>query len=193
MTLYEHKLKNAYIGEVYEYSYDFRNKVASQVTADWYVTAAWTPAYNSNWFTSSNSSVARINKNIESLANATKITLSFTVVLGSSATWTWIRLMWASRTYWTWVLFDVNSNLCQYFIGWDKVTDSSWLSSWTHTTTVVLNLTNKTAVFSRTWKTDYSTSITDTQISNIKNNITLSEIYAWMSAWVISNWYILVE
>ena len=30
MTLIEHELKNAYIGEVYEYSYDFRNKIDGQ-------------------------------------------------------------------------------------------------------------------------------------------------------------------
>ena len=45
-------LKNAYIGEVYEYSYDFRNKSSTILTNDWWSVWSWT-TIDSNGITSS--------------------------------------------------------------------------------------------------------------------------------------------
>jgi hypothetical protein len=44
MTLIEHELKNDYIGEVYEYSYDFRGKSVAKMQSD-----GWNIFLNSNY------------------------------------------------------------------------------------------------------------------------------------------------
>ena len=99
MTLYEHELKNAYIGEVYEYSYDFRNKTLAQIQADgWnetkYNSNCWL-SYWSSWF-----SVSKINSSTttwawwlyfqlpSTISSTDKITMQFT--------WVW----WSWDTRW---------------------------------------------------------------------------------------------
>ena len=68
-------LKNDYIGEVYEYSYDFRGKTKTQLANDWWV--LWSnAACDSNWYYTPDFNT--ISKFILpfTLSNANKITFS---------------------------------------------------------------------------------------------------------------------
>ena len=73
--MFEHSLKNAYIGGVYEYSYDFRNKSTSQITADGWIVVSWTPSTSSDWLKSSDGAIVLYNIG-NAMTNATKITLT---------------------------------------------------------------------------------------------------------------------
>ena len=72
------ELKNAYIGEVYEYSYDFRNKSSTILSNDgWTNASSGTTTFSSQWIKWSS---IRYTKPIN-LSNASRLTLS--------CTWAW--------------------------------------------------------------------------------------------------------
>ena len=173
--MFEHSLKNAYIGEVYDYSYDFRNKTTANLTADWFSVYEWTWKVNSSWL-SSNSSNARVivNKSIQSLLNATKLTITQLCILSNGSVW--IRLNWTWRTYATWMYMGTTENYQTLAIA-GTANNYSWMSAWTYTQTAIFDFVNKTATLSCTWKSDHTETMTDTQINNIKNNINNIEFY----------------
>ena len=173
----------------YEYSYDFRNKSTSQITADGWTTWSGTPSISSIGYTSANSSTARSSKTLPSLANAKKITLISTIVTSGDPA-SWLRLFWDGRTYATWPLLWSSSWQLQY--AWD-ITNISWLSAWTYGTKTVVDLENSTITFSITWKSDTLVNLTSTQVNNIKNQITNLEVFAWASWTGVTSMSILIE
>ena len=174
------KIQRIYVGTnqvypVWRYSYDFRNKTVSQIISDGWVTWAWTPAINSIWYASANSNIARSSKTLtNSLADAKKITLDLILVWGSAGA-TAVRLFGNWRTYATWIYIDTSTTQLQ--VAWD-VTSKTVLSSWTYTVKIVIDITNSTATFSITWQSDTVINLTNTQINNIKNQITNIEAQA---------------
>ena len=156
----------------YEYSYDFRNKSTSQITADGWTYSAWaTPYFNSNWVYGAS---VRLVYDISShISNAKKITIQFSSSTISEC-WAWVRLAKtvtsSSRVWLTWPWHNGSSET--YMQIYDTVNSYSWLSSWTYTFNWVINLTAKTWSLSITWKTTQTWTLTDTQVSNILNNTT---------------------
>jgi hypothetical protein len=138
-------LKNAYIGKVFEYSYDFRNKTINQIKAD-----GWTFFYNAGNATV-NSYWLTVNTNVDimakienlswKLANVKKITLSlswtnpnshairfslYSEATSSTRQWvTWPRIAWASL---------------QTMIYWATTTTENLSLTSYHTATTVINL-----------------------------------------------------
>ena len=167
-------LKNAYIGEVYEYSYDFRNKTLAQIQADGFSVWEWTVKLNANWL-ASNSSSARVivNKSLPSLSNAKRITISQTSIVNRTCA---VRLNWTWRTYSTGIYLWAYQGIQMVSIA-NNNTQYSWLSAWTYTQTWVFDLANKVATLSCTWKSEQTKSITDTEISNIITYVNNIEIF----------------
>ena len=191
------ELKNAYIGEVYEYSYDFRNKSLSQVQNDWWTLQEWSGAvaFNANWVYLSSKSYNLRMWNVKwPWTNANKIIMTMTATV-----WTWSATFKLSTsdnadTNTTGINIDSNWNKQVLAIYWTSYT-FSWLSSWTYTQKVVLDLLNKTYTLSCTWKTDNTWSITDAQIAWIKANSKTVWVYIWSGSTgtVIRDISILVE
>lgn len=183
----EKELKNAYIGEVYEYSYDFRNKSSIILTNDWWTQQSWNIAFNSDgiYLTSSSQNLI-LSRNLgASLSSAKKIKI--TQYSKESSTWSTIVALstWATISQantWTWPIMDINGGYQQYDIYW-SVTNATTISSGTYTQSLTLDLVNKTAVLSCTWKTDQTITITDTQITNILTNSEYLILYIWSGSW----------
>lgn len=190
MTLFPHSLQNAYIGEVYEYSYDFRNKTLSQIQADGFSVWEWTVKLNANGI-SSNTSNARIivNHSIQSLNNAKSLTIIQNCILSSWSNS--IRLNGTWRTYATWIYMDDTQNQQLLQIGGNNTT-YSWISAWTYTQKLVINFESKIATLSCTWKSDQTKTITDTEINNIYNNINNIETYVYGSNCYIKDFSIVI-
>ena len=186
----EKELKNAYIGEVYEYSYDFRNKTLAQIQADGFSVWEWTTKFSSNWIWCNTTNRIIVNKSFPSLANANKITITQTSIVSN---WSCaIALNWTWRSYTTRIYLDSSQNHQQLYIWWTYYM-YSWLSAWTYTQTGVFDLVNKTATLSCTWKSDHTETITDTEVSNIRNYLNNIEVYVSNNANYISTFSITVE
>ena len=193
------KIKKIYVGtqqvrpkDVFEYSYDFRNKTISQIISDWWTTAQWTPTITSNWYSSSNSSRSRSNFTLPSLSNAKKITLKTTIVFNNSTSaWKAVRLFTSSRTNATGYLVSAYWDM-QVQIGWDSTILSPTWSAWTYNTTAILDLQNATYTFSVTWFSDNTWTITSTQISNIRA-CTVAEVFSEDNKWALSSISLTVE
>ena len=178
-------LKNAYIGEVYEYSYDFRSKTTSQITSDGWSYSAWgTPSFNSygvywSWI--------RITRNL-SLTDARKITITTYWTLNSSASFSgYIAKTVTSQTRdgLSWTSITTEQNKMAMIIYWTSH-EYSWFSSWTYTVVGVIDFVAKTWTLSATWKTTQTWTLTDTDVSNIKNNTT--KLFAYISGGGSSYW-----
>ena len=181
--MFEHELKNAYIGEVYEYSYDFRGKTSSNLTADGWTIVKGTPTLNTYWISGSD---IRLTRGID-VSNAKKITISIYGTLSSANSFAWgiaksVTTSWSVG--WTWSFMSSESNGRQINIYWTS-TEFSWISAWTYTQTATFDLENKTWKLSTTWKTDQTWTLTDTDVANIKNQIAVIYVY---TAWSGSNW-----
>lgn len=171
-------MKNAYIGKVYEYSYDFRNKTQATITADW-----WT-FWNTSYFSSNSDGISwnpiRVGYDISQyVPTANKITMSFVCSLYNSAA-AWLRLIKAinDTTWITWLFVTTwSSNYRVPVIYWTSWTNVTPYSNWVYTNTVELDFVNKTYVSKSTWLSDINLTLTDTQISNIRNNIGVMYAY----------------
>ena len=164
---YEHELKNAYIGGYYEYSYDFRNKSTSQITAD-----GWTydnaPSFNSdgmyynNW-PSRNTKILNYN-----ISSAKKITLKANFKITWSTYALGVVLIKVSDVTYNTGMYIDGSPVQQVQISGSVVTQY-WTSksSWTYTETMEFDFENKTYTFSGLFASSWS--LTDSQISWIKN------------------------
>ena len=134
------ELKNAYIGEVYEYSYDFSNKTQATITADW-----WT-FWNTSNFSSNSDGISwnpiRVGYDISQyVPTANKITMSFVCSLYNSAA-AWLRLIKANGdyTWFTWLFVTTwSSNYRTPSIYWTSWTNVTPYSNWVYTNTVELD------------------------------------------------------
>lgn len=187
----EKELKNAYIGEVYEYSYDFRGKSTTILTNDGWTNAWSTPSFNSYGMTWS---TIRYTKPI-SLSNAKKLVLSYTGTWGSDDEYwfrVWQTVTSSTRSWLTGTLYSLN-NIYMNIYGTSQ--SYSWVSSWYHKVECIMDFTAKTFQIKLDWASFQNGTLTDTQISNIKNNTTVTFAYvSWVgSDYWLESIYILIE
>lgn len=208
------ELKNAYIGEVYEYSYDFANKSVSQLQNDWwtFVYIEWNtpPTFSSDWITNWTSvywgnTVLITRTWISSyIANANKVTLIFTWktqwwqishkfyrVANSSTrsdtTWGYIQV--------TSIYFQDQKSAVYWWIygesGYENINPSTYNNVMV-TQTCVLDFINKTMTITDTLWFSKVLTLTDTQINNIKNN-TIYDTIAMGARWTIKSISTIIE
>ena len=165
-------LKNAYIGEVYEYYCDFRNSSQSAMTSDWWSIKNWTPTFSANGI--SGSSVKAF-KGIPTLTSTSKIKLKLWFSLPSSwtsltyslteaySTWTYKGNLWWS--YMDWV------NQTQYLIWGSTYYVSAVSGTWTWEMNI--DLGNNTVTYSNSLYNSWAIQ-TRTLSANEKTNILLA-------------------
>jgi len=173
-------LKNAYIGEVYKYSYDFRNKTVSQITADGW-TYTNTPLFDSDWmYYSTWNSV--LDKTIQQIWTHNKVTLECTFSVNRSYDFALAcYLVNSSKTNQYWLYTDSGTwNKMVKISGTDVYTTTSVLSSWNYNLKLVLDLSNKTYNCSSPYSTSWS--LTDTQITALRQypNIRILVAHPWI-------------
>ena len=187
-------LKNAYIGEVYEYSYDFRGKTESQIYNDWWSKFRGSVQINSSWITALSGTDFVLTYPVN-LSSANKITVQASIVFNSSYTGTGHAMI-----YWLSSTSTPQQNNAVFFIassasyGGTRTrivanwTASEWTNVWwigksSYTPNLIIDLTNKTMSWIVDWKISTYT-LTDTQVSNIRN---LNGIYLYCTQ---ANFYI---
>lgn len=179
------ELKNAYIGGVYEYSYDFRGKTKTQVTNDWWSAwtwDSWTSCW-SNWlYQTSNQSWWRLIRQFNvDMSNAKKITMSAQIYASNTSSWwcTWSIATSSARANNTAVYIGNDAKNMQ--VAWTVTTINPTLSLNTYKWEYIIDLENKTATVTfLTWSTYTNTiSITDSQINTIRNNNIYWPILVW--------------
>ena len=172
---YEKELKNAYIGQVYEYSYTFKWKTAAEIWNEFDVLVGGIYT-NSNWVTWSSNTECRIKKDIPSLATAKKVIISGTIV--------WQNLSATAGQIWIWKWSWWGTGIAGYQVYWSSYngmkanlyynnTDTSWNSvgnatAQTYKPTLIIDLENKTIVWSMSWFSNSTLSLTDAQVADIK-------------------------
>ena len=171
------ELQNDYIGEVYEYSYDFRGKTKSQVTADWWQAWSWDTWTScwSNWlYQSSHSWGGRLIRQFNTnMANAKRIVSTAKFSMQGTYDWMsrWIATSFsrANSTNIYLIYWGTYSNMQ---IAWVSNSIAPSISSWTYKYQYIVDLENKTATLTfLTWTSFSKTvSITDSQINTIRNN-----------------------
>ena len=148
--MFEHSLKNAYIGEVYEYSYDFRNKSTSQITADGWNIAANHIQLWANWISGNSSTEWKVKKTVN-LLWAERCILKTNLYI---SWWSWQR-WWISpwfanaqgsfRANWmgNWPWFWLQLNLVSW-TAWSQFNETVALN-WQYTSTLEVDLVNNKA------------------------------------------------
>ncbi len=192
---------------LYSYSYDFRNKSTSTLTSDgWNIfTNSSHMIFNSDWFTTDNAQYAVMAKIENSdittaLQTSTKVTLSFTAKIINTFGWRMSLYNTATSSTRSWVTWPQASNggsQIQTTIYWTNITDSRTINS-TMTVTTVLDFTAKTWNTTATDGYTRSGTLTDTQISNIKNNsnwfyVTSSRFDNSNTNWRMTSMYVRIE
>ena len=184
MALIEHTLKNAYIGEVYEYSYDFRNKSITTLNNDWWSIPEWQSyvSFDATWMKLTGLP-CKLKKSLPSwiLSTAKKITL----VSSWQNNWYSARFAlasvvqsWSSANS-TWWYADTRTGTRIIELYGTQYSTSWWFYTWSYTMKSIIDLENKIATLSITWYSDITQSITDAQITNIRNNSPLLYIYSY--------------
>ncbi len=170
---------------IFEYSYDFRNKTWSQCQSDWWTVTWWqTPSVWSdgiyyNWWYSN------VAKTLDKdFSNAKKITFSMYYNAPSNFNWLGFRILkmpWDSNRFGTWIGTSARE------ITLNNTTVKSISKSkpyWWNTQTIEYDLVNKT--YSYSWEFSDTWTLTDTQISTIKtlNTVWFGLNYAYV--WTVS-------
>ncbi len=161
------ELKNAYIGEVYEYSYDFRNKSSTILTNDgWTVT--WSPTFNSNGMSWNWPSVSR---SLPTRNTANKITLTHTFDVRSSGS-SMLRMGTMSNGSLTNVSgsYTRQGNYRRIHIG-GTGTNYTGVPEGTYTLVMTLDLVNDTWEVTTTWLGTLTWTITSSQKATILANM----------------------
>jgi hypothetical protein len=181
------ELKNAYIGKVYEYSYDFRNKSITALNNDWWSIPEWQSyvTFDDTWMKLTGQP-CMLKKSLPSwiLSTAKKITL----VSSWHNNWYAARFALASVVqYWsstnsTWWYVDTRTGTRIIQLYGTQYSTSWWFSTWSYTMKSIIDLENKIATLSITWYSDITQSITDAQITNIRNNSPLLYIYSYSAS-----------
>ena len=174
--------------KLYEYSYDFRGKTKSQVTADWWQAwswDAWTWCW-ADWLYATTNPWRLIRQFDVNMSNVKKITMTCQIKRWSSIWCTrWICTD-TSRANPTSSFFDTTPSSSNFIIS-GTATNISPTYSWTTLKwRYELDFVNKIATFKiLEWATlaTQTKSITDTQISTIRNNPVYWMILVWPN-WV---------
>lgn len=173
--------------EVWEYSYTFKWKTATEIWNDRTVKSG-TIATTSNWVTGTSSKDLTIRKSIQSLANAKKIIFSYTVVVTNSrysATGNGlVGSIWSATFSIQW------PNFIWIFIRLNDGTihngDVVWTAgTWTYKPTLTIDLENKSMVWTLSWYNNSTLTLTDSQVNIIKQfnelNVYISLNYSAVS------------
>lgn len=173
MPLWEHKLKNAYIGEVYEYSYDFKNKSSTDLSnAGWSYT--WTLETGANWVTAPNRYDIQLYKTFD-FSNANRINITATTQWSTNdSIWRHISF-WCGDTASNWVrllLSSVNYSTSRINVDVNG-TQTLWTDLWnigtsTYTSTLVIDLVNKTVNWTIPWLWTSTLTLSDAQVTMIR-------------------------
>lgn len=189
----------------YEYSYDFRNKTAAQVTsAGWTIGSKNSQGYNLNanwlWNLASWDTDAWATYPMPiNITEANKITFTLGSYGGSTASNAWIIRCWLSNwtiISWTWSAWQtrilnsagsgsnsdvqVYNSSCWNIISW---TTSYW--SWIGFLTCVIDFPNNTITYNKTSPVSYST--THTMTATEKNAILSYKTYFYVCATTYSS------
>lgn len=172
-----YKVKKIYVGsrqvrpKRFEYSYDFRNKTATQLANDGWNNTSWI-TLDGNWITASSwhQCLNTVSWLWDAVAKAKKITLEMQSYKTSSSGWiSWIAIAKDNNvTAETWCYYDYN-NFAVLANWWELYKPSYSTSSWTKNITCVYDLVNKTYSWNFEWGIGaFSWTLTDTQIAGIK-------------------------
>lgn len=159
----------------WSYSYTFKWKTATQIWNEFDVLRGGIYT-NSNWLTWVTNTECRIKKDIPSLANATKIIISGTIVWQNLSTtaaeiWIWKWTWWGTgetsyQVFWssyngmkTYLMYNNTNNY------WNSVGNAT---AQTYKPTLTIDLTNKTIVWSVSWFSNSTLSLTDAQVADIR-------------------------
>jgi hypothetical protein len=158
----------------WKYSYTFKGKTSSQIWNDWDL-LTWTIQTNSDWVCWSSNTDCRIKVDIPSLATAKKITISWTVVV-NNASYTaasigiWAGSWWgtsAARYDIEWSGYD--GLVISYYDGSDHLGNKVGNASvGTFNPTLTIDLVNKTMVWTLSWFSNSTLTLTDAYINNIR-------------------------
>lgn len=180
------ELQNAYIWEVYEYSYDFRNKSATILANDgWTNASSNTTTFSSQWITGTS---IRYTKPID-LSNASRLTLSYTWTWGAYDEYgfrVWQTVTTSTRAWLTGANYTYNQIYMSLFS--TSSTYFSWVSSWSHKIDFILDFNAKTFEIKLDWSSFQNWTVTDSQILDIKNKTTV--LFAYVSWWWWGGYYL---
>jgi len=189
---------------IYEYSYDFRNKSSSQLSADWWSVLWWTLETWSSWITSPVGKDVSLWHSVD-LSTAKKITIDTSIVWNRNDSY-WDRAMsfWIRRNQsWAsdYLQFYIASAVASYH--WTVIkmrfswTTTEWTnigSIWTssYTPKLILDLESKTATWKISWYNNSTYTLSDAQITAIRN-MSYFYVYATQHNFYIQNISITVE
>lgn len=191
-------MQNAYIGEVYEYSYTFKWKTAAQIWNEW-TTQVWQIYTDSNWATGANGVEMVITKNIPSISEARKIIIKYTSVINVNTRWActiWITrwTWWGTGSAWWEVEWSQYNWLWVIFYDWAEYHwNIVWYASvWTYNPTIIIDLENKSITQEISWYNNSVFTLTDSQISTLRQFYQLS-VYTSQNSSTISDISIIIE
>lgn len=162
----------------YSYSYDFRNKTTTQVTNDgwstfndvrsWSVDSNWVHIVWYPW---------NLKKTIGNsyFQNAKKITIESHFNIQTYATNIYITATSGSSSVISnsWSNIDTRQSFRKIIFNWGPVNQTNAsIPYWEYDSKVVFDLVNKTATLSLSWYADTTASLTDADITDVKNNVT---------------------
>lgn len=174
---YYNSTKDKY-GVSYAYEYYFRGKTTATVTNDWWSTfsdvRSW--SVDSNWV-----HIVWYPWNLVKtiwnsyFQDAKKITLESHFNIQTYATNYYVTATSGSSSVISnsWCNIDSRQSFRKLiFNGTNKAQANASIPYWEYDSKVVLDLVNKTAILSLSWFADTTASLTDADISNVKNNVT---------------------
>lgn len=165
------ELKNVYIGEVYEYSYDFRNKTLAWIQSDWWsLNTTSSVSVDSNWIRRSVSDWGRLYRTLPSLSSANRIV--YNAQIKSNWWWYWhYNRIWDLASWWgisdATGLYSNDTKISIQLL--DVATDYNVsISSGTYTVSMDFDLKNKLITYTFSWKWTYTKTLTDSDVTAIR-------------------------
>lgn len=166
------ELKNAYIGEVYEYSYDFRNKTLASVLSDWWTVSEWSfdSSFWSNWLHWGTSWNVLTKNTNEKLSNTSIIDIETNVNITSTTYWqtnVWL-IMGGTNEIFLSIYYNGSQDWYRLGIDWTNYWQYVSHSAWNVKMICKIDLWNKT--YNATiWSTNITWSLSSTQVNNLIN------------------------
>lgn len=180
------ELKNAYIGGVYEYSYDFRSKTTSQITSDGWTVIQWTPSFSSYWVRNSGSDrMVKMVNNVQwlgtKMTTCKKLIVEFTryTTWEAAFSWTLAHYSWGTTSNGTGIYQDNRLGDIWFSFAWSRIATLSGTVSWTVKFKWEYDLVNKTAEISWNGVSKGTATMTDEAVANVRSNSDYVYVYFW--------------
>lgn len=176
MVLVENSLKNAYIGgyHEYEYTYDFTTWSTSDLQSKWW-TVPTGSVINSNGYYNSSKNRNAMTINLPQLQTAVQTATKVIYWLSWTASWSQQRVF---------ALASWSTEICLFYWDWQSASGGNQASFWqqtivnesgytywrsgTFTTTITVDLENKTRQYEWTNHTTLTWTVTDTAIASFR-------------------------